>query len=349
LFRFALQWASWTKQSCKCAEVCACRKLTGAGSKSNLKLTVERLKLQKKKRSNLADTEKRSVAELLAKGKDDEARIHVEQIIKEDNVCEAYEVLELFCELLLSRISVMKLSPAPPAELAEAIQTLCFAGTQHQNLKELLVVRSIMVEKYGKPYVAKAVANADGVVNAAVAKKLAVATPPPAAVTKYMLAIAQKYEIDWQPELEPDADGGFPETASTATVRPAPAAKTPSSPAPAKADTIPIPPPDFGEDAFPEPPPELGGSAAKAKTSAKSSASGGDASNFPVMSVGAPSAAERPVKKPPAGAVSVMPAAKAAPAAAAAKAAPKPAAAPVTVEDDDDIDDLAARFAALKR
>jgi vacuolar protein sorting-associated protein IST1 len=178
--------------------------------KANLKLTVERLKLQKKKRANLADNEKRSVADMLAKGQEDEARIHTEQIIKEDNVCEAYEVLELFCELLLSRISVMKLSTAPPAELAEAIQTLCFAGTQHQNLKELLVVRSLMVEKYGKPYVARAVANADGVVNAAVVKKLSVSTPAPAAVTKYMAAIAAKYDVDWQPELEPDANGVFP-------------------------------------------------------------------------------------------------------------------------------------------
>ena len=43
-------------------------------SKANLKLTVQRLRLQKKKRGNLADNEKRVVADFLAKGADDEGR-----------------------------------------------------------------------------------------------------------------------------------------------------------------------------------------------------------------------------------------------------------------------------------
>jgi hypothetical protein len=61
--------------------------------KANLKLTIQRLKLQKQKRGNLADNEKRVIADFLAKGKDDEARIRVEGILKEEAVCEAYEIL----------------------------------------------------------------------------------------------------------------------------------------------------------------------------------------------------------------------------------------------------------------
>lgn len=61
--------------------------------KANLKLTIERLRIQKKKRSNLADNEKRAVADLLAKDRIDDARIKCEGILKEDATCEAYEIL----------------------------------------------------------------------------------------------------------------------------------------------------------------------------------------------------------------------------------------------------------------
>lgn len=66
--------------------------------KANLKLTVQRLKLQKQKRGNLADNEKRVIADFLAKGKDDEARIRAEGILKEEATCEAYEVLGSFAD-----------------------------------------------------------------------------------------------------------------------------------------------------------------------------------------------------------------------------------------------------------
>lgn len=65
--------------------------------KANLKLTIERLRIQKKKRSNLADNEKRAVADLLAKDRIDDARIKCEGILKEDATCEAYEILGISC------------------------------------------------------------------------------------------------------------------------------------------------------------------------------------------------------------------------------------------------------------
>jgi hypothetical protein len=98
---------------------------------------------------------------------------------------------------------------------------------------------------------------------------------------------------------------------------------------------------------FPEPPPDFGGGGGGAKK-VVSQPTSGMPSNFPVMSVSAEPAvpspvASRPAKKMPAGAVNVMPTKQSAPA-AKAKSAPV-----VEVEDEDDMDDLAARFAALKR
>lgn len=44
----------------------------------------------------------------LADDKEDRARIRVESIIREDFVVEAYELLEMFCELLLARFGVIQ-------------------------------------------------------------------------------------------------------------------------------------------------------------------------------------------------------------------------------------------------
>jgi vacuolar protein sorting-associated protein IST1 len=87
-----------------------------------------------------------------------------------------YDV-ELFCELLLSRISVMKLSKQCPAELQESVCSLCYAAGRHQHLTELLTVRQILAAAYGKEFVQKAVVNHGGCVNATVLKKLAIQTP----------------------------------------------------------------------------------------------------------------------------------------------------------------------------
>lgn len=44
----------------------------------------------------------------MAAGKDERARIRVEHIIREDYMVEAMEILELYCDLLLSRIGLIQ-------------------------------------------------------------------------------------------------------------------------------------------------------------------------------------------------------------------------------------------------
>ena len=81
-------------------------------------------------------------------------------------------------------------------------------------------------------------------------------------MTKYLTSIANKYEVEWQAELEPDADGVFPEAPAAKTAK-----KSKSSVSNASFptistndDAIPAAPPQFDEEeAFPTPPPEFGG------------------------------------------------------------------------------------------
>lgn len=75
---------------------------------TNLRLTVNRLKLLEKKKTELAQKARREIADYIANGKEDRARIRVEHIIREDYLVEAMELLEMYCDLLLARFGLIQ-------------------------------------------------------------------------------------------------------------------------------------------------------------------------------------------------------------------------------------------------
>jgi vacuolar protein sorting-associated protein IST1 len=115
------------------------------------------------------------MAQLLEAGKVDSATIRVENIIRSDITTELHELLELYCELLLARAGLLEGSTCDPG-LEEAIKSIIYAAPKTE-IKELLVVRSLLADKYGKEFVLAAMENTDGKVNEKVIKKLSVEPP----------------------------------------------------------------------------------------------------------------------------------------------------------------------------
>lgn len=60
------------------------------------------------KKASLNQHQRREIAGLLEKGKEDSARIRVEHIIREDFETEAMEILELYCDLLGARFGILE-------------------------------------------------------------------------------------------------------------------------------------------------------------------------------------------------------------------------------------------------
>jgi vacuolar protein sorting-associated protein IST1 len=71
--------------------------------KTNLRLSINRLKLLEKKKTELALKSRKEIADYIAAGKGERAKIRVEHIIREDYLVEAMELVEMFCDLLLAR------------------------------------------------------------------------------------------------------------------------------------------------------------------------------------------------------------------------------------------------------
>lgn len=143
----------------------------------------------------LGKTHRRAMAQLLEAGKVDSATIRVENIIRSDITSELHELLELYCELLLARAGLMDGSTCDPG-LEEAIKSIIYAAPKTE-IKELITVRTLLAEKYGKEFVLSAMDNSDGKVNQTVLKKLSVEPPRKELVQGYLEEIARAYGVDW--------------------------------------------------------------------------------------------------------------------------------------------------------
>lgn len=137
------------------------------------------------------------MAQLLESGKIESARIRVENIIRSDITTELHEILELYCELLLARSGLLDTPVCDPG-LEEAVQSIIYAAPKTE-IKELQTIRALFAEKFGKEFAITAMENSDGKVSEKVVKKLSVTPPRDELVNGYLEEIARAYGVDWPP------------------------------------------------------------------------------------------------------------------------------------------------------
>ncbi|KAL8892416.1 MAG: hypothetical protein Q9205_004142 [Flavoplaca limonia] len=176
--------------------------------KVQLKLSISRLRMVQQKDTAIAKQQRRQMAHLLEQGKEESARIRVENIIRSDITTELLEILELYCELLLARIGLLEPKECDPG-LEEAIKSIIHAAPR-TDVKELQQARQLLVEKYGKEFALEAIENSDGKVAERVVKKLRVEPPEAMLVDLYLKEIAKTYGVDWpkgRSKQTSDSDG----------------------------------------------------------------------------------------------------------------------------------------------
>ncbi|KAF7900458.1 uncharacterized protein EAF01_007760 [Botrytis porri] len=163
--------------------------------KVQLKLSIARLRMVQQKDEAVSKQQRRAMAQLLETGKVESAKIRVENIIRSDITTELHEILELYCELLLARTGLME-SSVCDVGLEEAVKSLIYAAPRTE-IKELQQVRALLCEKYGKEFALQAMENSDEKVSEKVLKKLSVTPPAQELVNGYLEEIARTYGVDW--------------------------------------------------------------------------------------------------------------------------------------------------------
>jgi vacuolar protein sorting-associated protein IST1 len=192
-------------------------------------MAIQRLRMLQQKETAIAKQQRRHMAELLAVGKLESARIRVENIIRSDIATELHEILELYCELLLARIQLLdgyippSRLPDPAASAAaaaandkdddllagrttldsgldEAVSSIIYAAPR-TDIKELTLARALLLDKMGKDYAASAAAGAR--VPERIAKRLRVESPPAELVDAYLREIAKTYSVRFPGDPDP--------------------------------------------------------------------------------------------------------------------------------------------------
>ncbi|CAH2076599.1 unnamed protein product [Thlaspi arvense] len=166
--------------------------------KTAAKMAVARIKLLRNKRQVVVKQMRRDIAVLLQSGQDATARIRVEHVIREQNILAANELIELFCELIVSRLTIITKQKECPVDLKEGISSLIFAAPRCSEIPELGDLKDIFEKKYGRDFVTAATdLRPTCGVNRTLVDKLSVRRPFGEFKLKIMKEIAKEFQVDW--------------------------------------------------------------------------------------------------------------------------------------------------------
>ncbi|KAG2432977.1 hypothetical protein HXX76_008705 [Chlamydomonas incerta] len=175
-------------------------KFNAAKVETTSRLCVGRIKLLRNKKQVQLKQSQRDIAELLRAGKQEFARIRVEGVIREKLLLQAYEILELYLELLTVRAQLLAKTKELPRDMMEAVSSIIYAAQRINDLPELSTLRQLFGAKYGKEYATEASADATTAkwqVNANLIRCLLVEAPQPEEKLAMLSEIAQENGVEW--------------------------------------------------------------------------------------------------------------------------------------------------------
>ncbi|ESN90304.1 hypothetical protein HELRODRAFT_122553, partial [Helobdella robusta] len=166
---------------------------------ANLRLAINRLKLLEKKKTEIAIKSRKEIADFIRNGKIERARIRVESIIREDLTVEAMEMVEMYCDLLLSRMAQIKSTNNLDDGIEQPVANLLWATAKLSEVRELNVISSQLEKKYGKTFKQACCSDLFGTINKSLIKKLSVEPPSRLLVEKYLEEVARSYNVPYTP------------------------------------------------------------------------------------------------------------------------------------------------------
>ncbi|CAN4121872.1 unnamed protein product [Withania somnifera] len=164
--------------------------------KATANLAISRVAVLKNQRQARCSIARSDVVQLLNLSHHERALLRVEQVIKEQNMLDVFDMVEGYCLQTIERINLIQQEKICPDELKEAISSLIYAATRCGEFPELQELRAIYTSRYGKEFAARAVELRNNCgVNSKMIQKLSTRMPSLEQRTKVLKEIAAENNI----------------------------------------------------------------------------------------------------------------------------------------------------------
>ncbi|KAF7041945.1 hypothetical protein CFC21_051661 [Triticum aestivum] len=140
--------------------------------KSLVKLAVARLAVVRRPRLGRRSIARGDVAQLLSIGHLDRALARAEQVMEEDSVLEALDIIEHYCKVLVEHSAQLEKPKECGEDIKAAAAGLIFASARCGELPELLDARAILASKFGREFERAAKEGSQAVVNPTLVQRL---------------------------------------------------------------------------------------------------------------------------------------------------------------------------------
>ncbi|XXQ33797.1 IST1 like protein [Plasmodiophora brassicae] len=199
--------------------------------KVNAKMSSSRLAMMRNKKSNLIPQLQREIAELLSADKVSLAEIKVETVIREKDMIVATEVLQLHSDRVLARAAQIASQAKCPEDVFTSLATIIYCSSR-LPVPEFKNIATQVGLKYTKEWVMPLTERRQ-YVDPKVLQLIDIAPPPRARVIAELKAIAEQFDVAYEPPAEEVQPAPIVEQPAP-SAQPSPAA--PSNPPPSGHD-----------------------------------------------------------------------------------------------------------------
>ncbi|CAI9296744.1 unnamed protein product [Lactuca saligna] len=128
------------------------RKFKTSKLKTTANLAISRLSLLKNNRLARVTITISDVIQLLRLNHHQQALIRIEQVIKDQNMLDVYDMIHTYCYLLIQMINLVDQVNECPKELEDAVSNLLYAAPRCGEFPELQKIRVILTRRFGKEF-----------------------------------------------------------------------------------------------------------------------------------------------------------------------------------------------------